>query len=431
MKGKQWVFLVFLLPILLGTAAGCSGNKGGALSFSVGGAPSELAFWERLVDDFERQSGTKVTIIRQPTDTDQRRQGLLVPLTSGQSDPDVFLMDVAWITQVAASGWLEPLEDILGKMGDHIFFERILNLADRYRGALIGLPVYVDGGVLYYRKDLLSLHGYNTPPETWYEMVRISKKIQSEMRKRIKGFYGFVWQGAQYEGLICTFLEFASSREGGGIELDRGKITLNTPENIGSLNFMREIIHTYAVSPPNTYTEMKEEEVRLLFQRGHALFERNWPYAWALHEKDGSPVKGKTGIAPLPRFEPGQSVSTLGGWHIGISKFSDAKTQARRFVSFILSYEVQKKLLLELGWNPGRKDIYRDPEVLQKLPHLAVLREVFERALPRPAVPYYTQISSVIQKEVNAALAGRVTPEEALREAERESQKIIERYGTR
>ena len=57
---------------------------------------------------------------------------------------------------------------------------------------------------------------------------------------------------------------------------------------------MRDLIHRDGVSPPSTYTGMKEEEVRLFFQSGNALFERNWPYAWPLHEAQGSPVRGVT-----------------------------------------------------------------------------------------------------------------------------------------
>ncbi|MDD3627853.1 MAG: ABC transporter substrate-binding protein [bacterium] len=292
---------------------------------------------------------------------------------------------------------------------------------------MLALPVYIDGGLLYYRKDLLLSAGYDKPPETWIDLVEISLKIQEKERKKNNEFYAFVWQGAQYEGLVCNFIEFAGSNNG-GIFIENNTILINTPENLLAVQFMQDLIHKYKISPQNTFTEMKEEEVRTFFQQGNAVFERNWPYAWGLHNNEDSPVKGKVGIAPLPHFIDGKSVSTLGGWHIGISKYSDNPQASIKFIQFITSYDIQKKLTLELGWNPGRKDVYEDTEVLEKNPQFRELKSVFENAMPRPGIPYYTQISEVIQKNLNALLSGKGDPETVLNDTENEIQKIIDRY---
>lgn len=189
-----------------------------------------------------------------------------------------------------------------------------------------------------------------------------------------------------------------------------------------------DLIHIQKISPPNIFTEMKEEEVRTFFQQGDALFERNWPYAWSLHQNDDSAVKGKVGLASVPHFAGNKSASTLGGWHIGISKFSDAKDLSWEFVKFTVSYETQKKLAMKLGWNPGRKDIYKDREIKQKFPHFSYLGNIFENLTPRPNLPYYTQISEIMQKHINSALSGKTNPETALKEAELEINNSIKRY---
>ena len=194
------------------------------------------------------------------------------------------------------------------------------------------------------------------------------------------------------------------------------------------MQFMKDLIHTYKVSPPNTFTEMKEEEVRMFFENGNALFERNWPYAWKLHESEQSPVKGKVGITVLPKAEGGRHSAALGGWHIGISRYSDNQEQAWELVRFILSYDVQKKLALNLGWNPGRKDIYDDPEVKQKIPHVGVLKRAFQNAVARPPVPSYTQLSEIIQKYVNSAIAGKMAPSTALQQAQKQIESTLKAY---
>ncbi|OGS21020.1 MAG: transcriptional antiterminator [Elusimicrobia bacterium RIFOXYA2_FULL_39_19] len=422
---KKTVLLISCLVFLF---CGCSKTNKNTVVFEVGGAPNEISFWEEIIKDFQQQSGIKVEIIRQPTDTDQRRQGLVVALKSNKNNPDVFLMDVAWISQFAASGWLENLDNYLkaDKVDTGIFFKNVINLSDKYNNNTIALPVYVDGGMLYYRKDLLNKYGFNNAPVTWDQLIEYSLKIQKQERKTNPGFYGFVWQGAQYEGLICSFIEFAGSN--GGIIIKDNQIKINTPANIKTLGMLCDLIHIQKISPPNIFTEMKEEEVRTFFQQGDALFERNWPYAWSLHQNDDSAVKGKVGLASVPHFAGNKSASTLGGWHIGISKFSDAKDLSWEFVKFTVSYETQKKLAMKLGWNPGRKDIYKDREIKQKFPHFSYLGNIFENLTPRPNLPYYTQISEIMQKHINSALSGKTNPETALKEAELEINNSIKRY---
>lgn len=416
--------VVLIVAALL---SGCA-KKPASLVFAVGGAPNESDAWERLIEDFERQSGIEVTLQRQPTDSDQRRQSLMLPLQAARSNPDVFLMDVAWLYQFAASGWLLPLDSYLEESGfdREVLLAPIVNQLDIYKQQLIAMPVYVDCGLLYYRSDLLEKYGCAVP-ETWDQLVACAQKVQAGEREHNPRFEGFVWQGAQYEGLVCNFLEYITSN-GGEIIDDEGNLALNTEKNREALQFMKDLIHEYKISPPNTYTEMKEEEVRMLFQSGNALFERNWPYAGPLHAAADSPVRGKFALTLLPKFEDGRHASTLGGWHVGISKYSDRKEDAWRLVDFILSYESQKRLALELGWNPGRGDLYRDPEVLRTMPHLETLRTAVESSVARPLLPFYTQVSEVLQKAINGALSGSLPVERALEEAEAEIARIMESY---
>jgi multiple sugar transport system substrate-binding protein len=195
-------------------------------------------------------------------------------------------------------------------------------------------------------------------------------------------------------------------------------VVVDTPGNRKALRLMRDLIHEYGISPPNTYSDMKEEETRAFFQAGNALFERNWPYAWALHQDPGSAVRGV----------PGRGAACLGGWHVGLSRFSDTPAEGAKLVCFLTSFETQKRLALRLGWNSGRWDVYDDPEVANRLPYYKEMRSVFERARPRPVVPYYNQISEILQRRLNAALAGSISPEEALSAAQREIRSVLSRY---
>ena len=304
----------------------------------VGGAPNEITCWEEVLLDFARKTGIKVDLIRQTTDSDQRKQGILLALRGKNPDPDVMLLDVGWIGQIAASEWLEPL-DAHGIDGNE-FFPGIIRLADTYKGLLVGLPLYVDGGLLYFRKDLLEKHGFASPPATWDNLRNYAKIIQEKERGSNPDFWGFVWQGAQYEGLTCNALEYFVSAGGGFLD-DAGTPVFYSAPNMKALSFMKDLIQTDKISPPNTFTDMKEEEVRQVFHQGNALFERNWPYAWSLHQSEDSPVRGKVGISSLPGFDDHKGASTLGGWHIVVSRFSDRKKDAAAFLKFVTSPALQ------------------------------------------------------------------------------------------
>jgi len=423
------IIITIILCLNIFVLNGCNKPETQAITLAVGGAPAELVVWETIISEFTKKTGIKVEINRQATDTDQRRHSLVISLRAKQSDPDVFLMDVAWIAQFAAAEWLAPLNSFTETQTFNInqYFPNIIDLADTYKEELIALPLYIDGGLLYYRKDLFAQYGISKAPQTWTQLIEFSRHIQKNMREVYPDFYGFVWQGAQYEGLICNFIEYAVSNSG-GIQIENKQFKFNTKANKEALQVMVDLIHTYKISPPNTYTEMKEEEVRMYFQKGLALFERNWPYAWSLHQEANSPVKDKVGIAPLPHFINEASASTLGGWHVGISKYSDETEKSWILVKYLTSFDVQKKFALQLGWNPSHINVYKDSEVLSKLPHFKQLQDVFKNAIPRPNLPYYTAISYVLQKHINKILAKKTSIEAGLERAEKEVQRVIDQY---
>ena len=418
------IFKRAMYPVLLWyLLVGCSGGEREKLTFAVGGAPNELVYWEKVIGAFERQRKIQVEMLRKPSNTEHQRQSLIISLKAGMSDPDVFLMDVAWVGLFAAAGWLEPLGEDLDRTS---FFQGVIQSVDTMDGKLIALPVYMDGGVLYYRKDLLQQAGFDGPPKTWGELLSSAIRVQEQVRTVNPNFYGFLWTGAQYEGLITVFMEFAGTE--GGFIRDGAGVRLTSPENQAALSFMRDLIWKYKISPPNTYTSMREEEVRTYFQEGNGLYERNWPYAWSLHQAKNSKVRGKTGVAPVPGPRETTSASTLGGFHIGVSAFSDTKGAAKEFVRFVTSFGCQKEMALTLGWNPGRQDLYKEKEVLRKADHLRELMVVFQRARPRPLVPYYSQISAIAQKHINAVLADKISAQKGLADADREIEALLSRY---
>ncbi len=84
-------------------------------------------------------------LLRQPADTDQQRQGLMVALRAQRNDPDLFLMDVAWISLFAESGWLANLDRVVDRS---VLFKSVTDSLDLHDGHLTAIPIYMDTGLL-------------------------------------------------------------------------------------------------------------------------------------------------------------------------------------------------------------------------------------------------------------------------------------------
>jgi ABC-type glycerol-3-phosphate transport system substrate-binding protein len=179
---------------------------------------------------------------------------------------------------------------------------------------------------------------------------------------------------------------------------------IDRPPALEAVRFVRDrIIGTIAHRGVLSY---EEPESLALFTQGRAIFHRNWPYAWKLaNDAASSRVAGKIGMMPLPGFPGHHGVSALGGWQLGVSRFSTKPDLAWRFVAFMTSAEMQKRVALATGRAPTRSALYEDPELLAAIPQLQSLLDVFRQAVPRPATPVYIPLSNIMQRYFSSVLA--------------------------
>jgi multiple sugar transport system substrate-binding protein len=356
---------------------------------------------DELLAAFERDSGLRVRRETLPAASDEQHLFYAINLQARSSDFDVFALDVVWVAEFARAGWLRDLSPLLGERAREDLFPGALAAA-MWDGRLYALPWFIDAGVLYYRSDLLEAHGI-TPPQTWQELTAAAHAITRDH----PGLYGFVWQGKQYEGLVCNAMEFVWSHGG---EIPAAGPAMAPAER--GLEFMRALVVDGVT--PELVSTLTEEPSRVIFGQGRALFLRNWPYAWKLFEREGSPVRSKVGVSRLPHAPGSASAATLGGWQLGVNAFSTRPQAAERLAAFLTSPQAHKALALAYGYSPPRRSLFADPELAASQPFLASLREVFETARPRPVSPYYVALSQELQAQFSAVLTGRRQPRPAL-----------------
>jgi trehalose/maltose transport system substrate-binding protein len=169
---------------------------------------SELTTDQTVLSQFTRETGIQVKFIVGPESVTERLQLYLDALQRKSSTPDVLYTDVVWPGVLAEYVLdLKPYADDEMKILMPAAVQN--NMVD---GRLTAIPFNVEVGLLYYRTDLLKKYGFKNPPETWDELAKMARRIQTgERAEGRKDFWGFVWQGAPYEGLTCNALEWQFS----------------------------------------------------------------------------------------------------------------------------------------------------------------------------------------------------------------------------
>jgi trehalose/maltose transport system substrate-binding protein len=372
----------------------------------------------------EEQTGIDVEVVNGPESATDRLALYLQFFGAGSGDIDAMQIDVIWPGILA-----EHLVDLRPYLSDeqyNSYFERIA-LNNTVDGALVGIPWFTDAGLLYYRTDLLEKYGFDGPPDTWAELEEMATTIQEGERAENPDFWGYVWQGAAYEGLTCDALEWQFSWNGGTIVEPDGTISINNPNAAAAFDMAAGWVGT--ISPPGVVSYM-EEDARGVWQAGNAAFMRNWPYAYSLGNAEGSEIAGNLAVVPLPKGgEDGQNADTLGGWQMAVSRYSDDIDAAAEFAVCMTSYEAQKIRAIQGSMLPTIGDLYSDEEVLAAQPFFEQLYDVFAGgAVARPSTVTgedYNQVSTIYFTEVNRVLTGQQTGQQAVEAIEQQLQALL------
>ncbi len=334
--------------------------------------------------------GEQVTIKEQTDQADQQHQDLVQHFQARDTGYDVVTVDVVWTAEFAARGWLQQLAGPMGVDTSGLIPATVHGAS--YGGQLWAMPTTSDGGMLFYRKDLVS-----APPTTWSEMMNDC----SIAHEHHIGCYA--GQFAQYEGLTVNAAEAINSA-GGSIVADDGITpTVDSPKAKAGLQALATAFAEGNI--PRAALSFQEEQARQAFQTGQALFMRNWPYVYSLMSDEGSEVAGKFGIAPLPGHD-GIGNSSLGGHNAAVNVFSHHKATARDFLEFLASDEQQRSFLEVGSLAPVRASLYHDPALQSEFPYLETLLTSIQNAVPRPVSPYYPAITRAVQSNVYSLLQG-------------------------
>ncbi len=381
--------------------------------------PTQLGPLAETVADWEKETGNTV-LFRAAHESSSEALAFYQGILDDQSqDVDIFNIDSVWPTILS-----DHLVDLRVFM-DGLEKQHIQGAVDSYtvNDRLVAMPLFVDVGVMYYRKDLLDKYNLSIP-FTWNRLIECANKVVvAERANGNADIWGLVFQGKPYEGLTCCALEWLVANEAGTLVDADGVVTINNPGAVQTLAGIAEWIGSLA---PRETLAFAEEESREMFRDGMAVFMRNWPYAWPYLQEEGSRVRGQVGVMPVPKGSPnGNSPGVMGGWGLAVSKYSRHREAAASLVFYLTGPVGQKKFCLLDNHIPSLLSLFYDPDVRKQVP-MAVM-EFFTAAVQRPTRQtgkQYDVVSREFFTSVHNILSGQAQAETELGQLEKTLNKL-------
>jgi trehalose/maltose transport system substrate-binding protein len=318
---------------------------------------------DAYLQEFTQKTGIRVNDLPTPEDNGSKLDLAMNLLRSGAPSPDIYGVDTIWTGTMG-----EYLIDLQPYFASEISAEN-RDIIESYmvQGKVVAMPNQPLGvQVLVYRTDLLAQYGYKTPPRTWDELEKMAVRIQAgERAKGKKDFWGFVWAGAiatDSEQLTMEGLEWQAAEGGGHIIESDGKISVN---NANVIRAWERAAHWVGwISPPSVVSYTATDAENKFWVSGEAAFLLSHAIVYEVFAQD-KPFRDEAGVTSVPAGKSAR-VATIGGYALGISRFSPHRAEAVEFVRFLLRKHAE--LTATHRDKPGRKvEYFEVPPVTREI----------------------------------------------------------------
>lgn len=341
-------------------------------------------------------------------------------LTSAQSGSyDVVLGDCIWPAAFAKAGLVQDVTDRVEQLELDDIYEGALD-ACTYDGRYYGIPWLNDVQYLFYNEAMLKQVGIENPPASWSEMFEDAKLLKEAGVVE----YPIVASWAQAECIITAYTILSGVFDGQFVD-EANNPTLDSEGCREALEFWSECINNGLINPKSV--EMIEDDVLSTFCAGSAAFAMNWTYMYnVMNDETQSSVAGDARISVIPGEGSVPSATVNGGMPLMITAGCQHPDEAWEYMLALSSRENQAKYCQNAL--PIWKSLYTDETVIETAGAdlVAASSEQFQYIVNRPQVPYYSELSTYMQAELQSVLLGNESVDDALNNMQ---QKALELGG--
>ncbi|GGK99049.1 sugar ABC transporter substrate-binding protein [Planomonospora parontospora subsp. parontospora] len=411
----------------------CGGGDSGSTAAPAQSAPAdpskisgEITWWDTvrpdsegptfqaLIKDFQaKYPNIKVNYVNVPSDQAQNK--FQTAAQAGSGAPDVIRSEVAWTSQFASLGYLQPLDGTRAVENESDFLPGPLS-STKYNGKTYAVPQVTDTLALIYNKRLLKEAGWEKAPTTVEELKQAALDVKEKT-----GAAGLALNVDAY-----FLLPFMYGEGGDMLDVQNKKITINSPENAKAMGVVSDLITSGAASKPaiqdsyaNAMTVLKDGKAAMIY---------NGPWALAeLYQGKEFKDKENLGIAPVPAGSVKAGAPT-GGWNYAIYAGSKNIDASYEFIRFMSTPEAQAKVAKEISLLPTRASAYENADVKGN-PDVAVFKPIMDTATPRPWIPEGGQLFQPLLEGYQSLVGGKTSPEDMLKTVDQKYRGIFKDWS--
>jgi len=285
--------------------------------------PTEVM--EEVIADYERQNPGTTIVYSKQSHRDYRER-LRNALVSGNG-PDLFRFHATWVPMMQEELAPLPSAVMTGPEYSQAFYPVAAQQLKNRNDLLVGIPLMYEGLALYYNTDIFSTAVVD-PPSTWPELRQLANQLTIRSGSTIQRAgiaMGNATNTEHFSDILAVLL----------LQNNADLYKPNSPETRDALDFYTLFTRTDRVwdeSQPLSSVAFARGDVAMMFAP-----------SWRAHEVKANNPNLQFKVVPLPQLTD-QRITWANYWAEGVSSFSSNKDAAWKFLKYLSSAEVQKKM---------------------------------------------------------------------------------------
>lgn len=365
-----------------------------------------LAQLQPVADLFKQETGVTVELVELPYPGLYDR--IQSELASGAVSFDVAALDAIWLSAFAEG--MTPLNDMMTPEVTGDLFAGLVSEA-QIEGSFIGMPVWTNAEIVFYRTDLWespeeqsafkAKYGYElTPPATWEQFRDMAEFFTRDSDgDGATDLYGTDVKGAVETEWLATVSQ--AGEKSMVVDLANQEVTIDSPEHLKALDYYTSLLPF----SPDGAAAIDWGGSQNLFYQGKTAMIRFWGHAYTGTPED-SVVYGKVGAAPMIAG-PGGVGAVPGAWYLSVPKATEKQELAKEFIQF--AYDNNALSMTSWLGLAARVSAFDSKVGEPGLEHYSALLATLgsPQTIARPATPKWQEITDTVlipmlQKAVEA-----------------------------